>query len=145
MSRVRITTQSDEAGYHEDGSWYPASGERLPFRYTSGDALSFDVKAGQVNVANFAISSEKGLGDGGYEAEGEYEFDELESADGSGGPVSQDSHMNGSAEFDEAAATDADDSNEVTPSSASMICQPACMPMSSITSAPTGSDSSRAM
>ena len=75
MSRVRIVTEG-EAGQHEDGSYYPASGEILSERYTSGLALTFEVKAGRLNVADFHLTSAPDVD--APVSDGDYIIDELQ-------------------------------------------------------------------
>lgn len=53
---VRVTTVRD-AGETEDGTPIPASPERIPMKYNAQSELSFDVKPGEKNVANFDLKS----------------------------------------------------------------------------------------
>jgi hypothetical protein len=58
---IRITTLRD-ADTKEDGTPIPASPETIPMKYNAATELTFDVKDGERNVANFDLKSGGSLG-----------------------------------------------------------------------------------
>ena len=58
---IRITTLRD-AGVDVDGKSVPGSKETIPMKYNSASQLTFMVKDGEKNVANFDIKSDGPIG-----------------------------------------------------------------------------------